>query len=64
MFTASFTEPGIIPKMTVLPGEYIADPKASYFAEYKTLSELHEQFSTDGITEEEAKFYNKKKFKY
>ena len=34
LFRTTFSDPGIIPKPETLSGEYVADPKAAYYADY------------------------------
>ena len=65
LFSAAFTEPGIIPKMKSRPGDYIvSDGKKAHYVEYMTESELESEFRSDRISDETEKFYNLKKFKY
>jgi hypothetical protein len=66
LFSAAFTEPGIIPRIESKAGDYIvpSGSKVSHFVEYKTESELEEEFRSDGITDDTEKFYDLKKFKY
>ena len=65
LFSAAFTEPGIIPKMKSMPGDYVvSDSKSSHYVEYMNTTELEAEFKSDGITDETEKFYALKKFKY
>ena len=64
LLRTTFSDPGIIPSVETRSGEYIADPKEAYYANYLEFSELEAVMRADGVESDEAKFYALKKFKY
>ena len=43
LFSAAFTEPGIIPRMKSMPGDYVvSNPKQAQYVEYMNTSELEQ----------------------
>ena len=62
LFTVSFTEPGIIPK--VKGNTTIKDKSKPVHVDYMDFDELEEYFKKEEITNEIEKYYHKRKFKF